>query len=70
MSPFGARDCNRSSKFPICRCCRSVCASGLRTAAMQLIVQDNTKQRTIHLQSTVVLNEAELSEFVHEEIHP
>jgi len=29
-------------------------------------VQDNAKKRAIHLQPTVVLDEAQLSEFVHE----
>jgi hypothetical protein len=32
-------------------------------------VQDNGKKRTIHLQPTVAVDEAKLSELVHEEIH-
>ena len=34
-----------------------------------LLMQNNVKQRSIHLQSTVVLDEAKLSKLVHEEIH-
>jgi hypothetical protein len=34
----------------------------------ELLVQDNTKKRTMYLQSSVVVNEAQLSESVHEEI--
>jgi len=37
--------------------------------ALALAVQDNGKKRTIHLQPTVVVDEAKLSELVHEEIH-
>ncbi len=40
-----------------------------RQAESELIVQDNAKKRTMHVQSAVILNEAKLSEFVHEEIH-
>jgi len=32
-------------------------------------VQDNGKKRAIHLQPAVVVDEAKLSELVHEEIH-
>jgi hypothetical protein len=39
-----------------------------RGTGSDLLVQDNTKKRAMHLQSTVVVNEAKLSEFVHEEI--
>jgi len=35
-----------------------------------LLVQDNTEERSIDLKTAVVLNEAELSEFVHEKIEP
>jgi len=34
-----------------------------------LIVQDNAEKRAIYLQTTVVVDESKLSEFVHEEIH-
>ncbi len=34
------------------------------------IVQNNIEQRIMDLQSTVVVNEAQLPELVHEEIHP
>ena len=37
--------------------------------AQQLLVQNNTKERRIHVQSAVVFDEAQLSEPVHEEIH-
>ena len=40
-----------------------------RSTNSQLIVQDDTEKRTMHLQSAVVVNEPELSELVHEEIH-
>ena len=33
-----------------------------------LLVQDNTQERSIDLKSAVVLDESELSEFVHEEL--
>ena len=44
----------------------------LRSAvsSLLLLVQHNAEQRAMHLQSAVVVDEAELSEFVHEEIHP
>jgi len=35
-----------------------------------LLVQDNTEERSIDLKTAVVLNEAELPEFVHEKIDP
>ena len=35
----------------------------------QLFVQDNTKKRAIYLQPAVIVDEAKLSELVHEEIH-
>jgi hypothetical protein len=38
-------------------------------AGLSLLVQDNAKKRAIHLQPAVVLDEAQLPEFVHEEIH-
>jgi len=41
----------------------------LGEAGLELLVQDNAKERAIHLQPTVVVDEAQLSEFVHEEIH-
>jgi hypothetical protein len=34
-----------------------------------LLVQDNGQQRLIDLDSTVVLDKAQLPEFVHEKIH-
>ena len=34
-----------------------------------LIVQDNAKKRAIYLQTSVVVDEPKLSEFVHEKIH-
>jgi hypothetical protein len=37
---------------------------------LELLVQDNAKKRAMHLQAAVVLDEAQLSEFVHEEVHP
>ena len=42
----------------------------LGTPAPELIVQDDTEKGAMHLQSAVVVNEAKLSELVHEEIHP
>jgi hypothetical protein len=36
----------------------------------RLLVQDNTQERSIDVKSTVVLDESELSEFVHEETDP
>jgi len=36
----------------------------------ELFVQDNTKKGTMHLQSTVVFDEAELPELVHEVVYP
>lgn len=38
-------------------------------SASELVVQHDTKQRTMHLQATVVVNESKLPELVHEEIH-
>jgi hypothetical protein len=35
----------------------------------RLLVKNHTEERTMHLQSTVIVNEAQLSEFVHENIH-
>jgi hypothetical protein len=35
-----------------------------------LLVQDNTQERSIDLKSAVVLDESQLSEFVHEEVNP
>ena len=35
----------------------------------ELVVQNNTEKRAMHLQFTVVVNEAQFSESVHEEIH-
>jgi len=35
----------------------------------ELLVEDNAEKRAIHLQPAVVVDEAKLSEFVHEEIH-
>ena len=37
---------------------------------LELVVQDNAEKRAMHLQAAVVLDEAQLSEFVHEEVHP
>jgi hypothetical protein len=34
-----------------------------------LLVQDNTKNRAIYLQPAAIVDEANLSELVHEEIH-
>ena len=34
-----------------------------------LIVQDNAQKLSVEVESAVVLDEAQLSEFVHEEIH-
>ena len=42
---------------------------GVREAGIALFVQDHTKKRTMHLQSTVVFNKAELAEFVHKIVH-
>ena len=39
------------------------------TADAGLFVEDNTQKRSVHPQSAVIVNEAELSEFVHEKIH-
>jgi len=39
------------------------------TEICNLLVQDNVKKRAIHLQPVVVVDEAQLSEFVHEEIY-
>jgi hypothetical protein len=44
-------------KFPYVQSCR-------------LLVQDNTQERSIDLKPAVVLDESELSEFVHEKIDP
>jgi len=38
-------------------------------AGLSLLVQDNAEKRAINLQPVVVVDEAQLSEFVHEEIH-
>ena len=35
----------------------------------ELLVENNTEKRIMHSQSVVVVNESELPEFVHEEIH-
>jgi len=35
----------------------------------ELLVQNHTEQRTVHLQPTVVVDQAKVSEFIHEEIH-
>jgi len=34
-----------------------------------LVVQDNTQKRGVNVESAVVLDESQFSEFVHEEIH-
>ena len=47
-----------------------VCCLSDKRESWCLLVQDNTKKRTMHLQSIAVFDEAKLSEPVHEEIHP
>ena len=42
---------------------------GDRGSWLELVVQDNAEKRAIHLQPAVVVDQAQLSEFVHEEIH-
>jgi hypothetical protein len=38
-------------------------------AAADLLVEDNTQKGSMHTQSVIIVNAAELPEFVHEEIH-
>jgi len=39
-------------------------------ALVMLVVENNIEKRTVDYQPTVVMNETQLSEFVHEEIDP
>jgi hypothetical protein len=43
--------------------------SGTTGLELRLFVKDNTQQRTIDLESAVVLDETHLLEFAHEKIH-
>ena len=40
-----------------------------RKGGLDLLVQDNTEQGATHSQATVIVDQAKLSEFIHEEIH-
>ena len=55
---------NLSTKQEVCP------ANSHKRESCPLLVQDNTQERSIDLKSAVVLNESELSEFVHEEVDP
>jgi hypothetical protein len=36
----------------------------------RLVVQDDTKEGAVHVDTTIVLQEAQLPELIHEETHP
>ena len=35
-----------------------------------LVVEDDTEEGTVHVDTTIVVQEAQLSELIHEETHP
>jgi hypothetical protein len=36
----------------------------------RLVVQDDTKERAVHMDATIILQESQLPELIHEEAHP
>jgi hypothetical protein len=57
-------DANHEGKVP------TMSTRRLYRPNVSLIVEDNTQERTVDVQPAVVLNEAQLLEFVHEQIDP
>ena len=48
---------------------RGPCAKS-QPADGRLVVQDDIEERAVHVEATVVFQEAQLPELIHEETHP